>query len=152
MKKILFILSLIVIHLFSSCSGCSKSGRRNISHTNTNSDLNDSPTSHVSSGKTVVKMEKQNGVYIVPIEVNGVLMSFIFDTGASSLCISSTEANFLYKQGKLTDDDILGSERFMDATGTISVGTKIILKTVKIGNKTIGNVEATVIDNSNAPL
>ena len=57
-------------------------------------------------------------------------MFFIFDTGASIISISETEANFLWKQGKLTKEDIRGTANFSDANGDISEGTIIILKTV----------------------
>ena len=151
MKNTIYIILIILLQLIASCSGCSKSGRRDVSQRSHKSNSDDETISS-SNNKTVIKMDKQNGVYMVPIEVNGVEMSFIFDTGASSMCISSTEADFLYKQGKLSDNDIIGKQKFMDATGRISVGTTIIFKTVKIGNKTVNNVEATVINNDNAPL
>ena len=77
---------------------------------------------------------------------------FIFDTGASSISISNTEAYFLYKQGKLTKDDIVGEQDFIDANGDISTGTVINLREVKLGNYTIRNVEASVVDNLEAPL
>lgn len=153
MKSITSFILVLGFLFFSGCSGCSKSGIRNSSIKNNKKATSHSSSSQSYSGdKITVKMVKVNGVYEVPITVNDIPMTFIFDTGASSLCISSTEANFLYKQGKLTDADITGQENFMDATGSISVGTKIILKTVKIGSKTIENVEATVISNANAPL
>ncbi|HMP30411.1 MAG TPA: retropepsin-like aspartic protease [Saprospiraceae bacterium] len=97
-------------------------------------------------------MEKRGGVYQVPIEVNDVKMYFIFDTGAGMVSISATEAAFLYKQGSLDNDDILGSANFMDANGDISEGTIINLKTVKIGNRTLYNIRASVVHNMNAPL
>jgi aspartyl protease family protein len=100
----------------------------------------------------VLKMENQNGVKYVWIEINGIRLRFIFDTGASSICISPAEANVLYRQGTLRREDILDKEYFQDATGRISEGTKINLRTVKIGNKILQNIEATVIDNINAPL
>jgi aspartyl protease family protein len=100
----------------------------------------------------VVKMETQNGVKYVWIEINGIRLRFIFDTGASSICISISEATVLYRQGTLTKDDILYKEYFQDATGKISEGTKINLRTVKIGNLILRNIQATVIDNVDAPL
>ena len=99
-----------------------------------------------------LKMEKQNGVKYVWIEVNGIRLRFIFDTGASSICISPSEEYVLYRQGTLRKEDILDKEYFQDATGKISEGTKINLRTVKIGNKILENIEATIIDNVNAPL
>lgn len=97
-------------------------------------------------------MEKVNGVLQIPVEVDGVKMFFIFDTGASIISISETEANFLWKQGKLTKDDIVGTANFSDANGDISEGTIIILTTVKIGDRVLKNVEASVVHNLNAPL
>lgn len=104
------------------------------------------------NGKTVVKMEKINGVYEIPTEIDGIPMYFIFDTGAGLISISTTEASFLYKQGKLTKDDIKGTANFSDANGDISEGTIIVLKTVKIGDRILENIEASVVNNLNAPL
>lgn len=105
------------------------------------------------SGKsTTVKMKKFHGVNQIPVEVNGVKMHFIFDTGANIISISETEALFLYKQGSLSKEDVLGTANFSDANGDISEGTIINLRTVKIGSRTLTNVQASVVHNSIAPL
>lgn len=109
-------------------------------------------TEQVESEKFVVKMTENSGVYEIPVKVNGELMYFIFDTGASLISISSKEAISLYKSGSLTADDVLGKSEFSDANGDISEGTIINLKTVEIGKKTLDNVVACVVDNQNAPL
>jgi aspartyl protease family protein len=97
-------------------------------------------------------MNKSNGVYEIPTEINGIPMHFIFDTGAGLISISVTEASFLYKQGRLKDSDFVGTAKFSDANGDISEGTIILLSTVKIGNRTLRNVEASVVNNLGAPL
>jgi aspartyl protease family protein len=102
--------------------------------------------------RNILKMENQNGVKYVWIEINEIRLKFIFDTGASSICISPAEATVLYRQGTLRKEDILDTEYFQDATGKISEGTKINLRNVKIGNMLLENIEATIIDNVNAPL
>lgn len=102
--------------------------------------------------KTTIKMNKVNGVYEIPAEINGIPMNFIFDTGASVISISATEATFLYKQGKLSNFDILENSHMIDATGTLSSGTIINLKSVKLGNRILTNVEASVVHNLEAPL
>jgi aspartyl protease family protein len=99
-----------------------------------------------------LEMEVENGVRYVWIEVNGIKLRFIFDTGASNICISPAEATVLYRQGTLQKEDILSTQYFQDATGRISEGTKINIRNIKIGNSELTNVEATVIDNVNAPL
>lgn len=100
----------------------------------------------------IVQMTERGGVYEIPIKINGVEMNIIFDTGASSISISLLEAQFLAKQGKIDEDDILGSQYFQDATGNISEGMAINLKTVQIANRILYDVEATVVDNLDAPL
>jgi aspartyl protease family protein len=99
-----------------------------------------------------IPMEVENGVRYVWIHVNGILLRFIFDTGASNICISPAEASVLYRQGTLKKEDILDVEYFQDATGNISAGTTINLREIKIGSVVLENVKATIVDNVNAPL
>lgn len=106
----------------------------------------------VKSGSTKIEMEVESGVRYVWIEINGLRLRFIFDTGASSLCISEAEATVLYRQGTLRDEDILNIEYFQDATGKVSEGMKINLREVKIADVVLENVEALVVGNRNAPL
>ena len=103
-------------------------------------------------GHAKVHMTKEGGVYMVPITVNGLDLRFIFDTGASSISLSSAEAMVMLRQGLITENDIMGQQQFQDATGGVSVGTVIRLRTVEIGGITLKNVEATVVDNIQAPL
>lgn len=102
--------------------------------------------------QTSIYLKKEGGVFTVPCSVNGVDLKFIFDTGASNVSISSTEANFLFKNGYLTKNDILGSERFSDATGKISIGTIINIKKLEFSNIILYDVEATIVDSQTAPL
>jgi aspartyl protease family protein len=142
--------------MLTSCGGCSESGLREKSNKSSSYTNNHSRTSEESTrdpqGKTIVKMENNNGVKYVGIEINGLKLKFIFDTGASSICISSAEATVLYRQGTLQKEDILDVQYFQDATGKVSAGTRINLRTVKIGNRVLQNIEAIVIDNNEAPL
>lgn len=152
LSRFIYLPAILIISLiFCNCSGCSKSGLRNeINNRKQSSQPNIQSTRHSTS--TIVKMEKQNGVYRIPVDINGVRMHFIFDTGASMISISSTEAIFLYKQGKLTSEDILGKTNFIDANGDVSEGTVIVLREVKIGNKILNDVEASVVNNLEAPI
>ena len=51
------------------------------------------------NAQTIVEMSKEGGVYTVPCKVNGLPLKFIFDTGASDVSISLTEAIFMLKNG-----------------------------------------------------
>jgi aspartyl protease family protein len=153
MKQYVMILLIFFPVLF--YTSCSKSARnRNIKEAREGKTekTDNSSRKDRSSSANIVKMTKEGGVYSVPIEINGIAMDFILDTGASDVSISLTEALFLMKQGKLTTDDIKGSQQYRTADGNISEGTVINLKTVKIGNKILHNVEASVVESMEAPL
>ncbi len=141
---------LIIYSLLLICFSCDHPESNNFSRDNkVKSEI---ATSSEKSNVTKLDMEVENGVRYVWIDVNGIRLRFIFDTGASNICISPIEASVLYRQGTLKKEDILSTEYFQDATGRISEGTKINLRLIKIGNIELENVEATVIDNVNAPL
>jgi len=77
-------------------------------------------------GQTTIKMQKKNGVYIIPCKVNGLALEFVFDTGAGDVSISLTEALFMYKQGNLKELDF--------------------------GGLKLNNVEASIVHTLSAPL
>lgn len=105
-----------------------------------------------SFAQTVIQMKEVGGILTIPCTVNGVELTFIFDTGASKVSISLTEAIFMYKNGHLADEDILGKEYYVIANGELAEGTEIILRTVEIGNRKLTNVRASVIHKLDAPL
>ncbi len=101
---------------------------------------------------TIPMKSRGSGTYEVSCKVNDLKLNFIFDTGASDISISQTEALFMLKNDYLTEADIKGKEKYIDANGDISVGTKIMLKKVEIGGIVLKNVSASVVNNKNAPL
>lgn len=151
MKNVLYLI--LIVLFFSSCER--QSGRRsNLSQEEFPRKESHSRGNHQngSSGKNIVQMRKEGGVYLVPIKINGTEMEFIFDTGASDITISLVEAMYLSKQGKLSDDDIIGQQQYQIADGSICVGMVINLRTVQIADKILYNVQASVVDNMSAPL
>lgn len=172
-KYIIYIILIVVTA--TSCNGCSRSGKLmtnrlshnriernedndshdNFEHRESKNNRNKFPETSIEKngfGSNEIRMSKESGVYKIPIIINGVKMYTIFDTGASLISISNTEASFLYKQGTLTESDFEGSVNFQDATGGISTGTIINLKEVQIGNIILRNVKASVVNNNSAPL
>ena len=100
----------------------------------------------------IIEMKNINGTYQIPCKVNGIPMNFVFDTGASDVTISSTEAKFLLKQGLLEKSDFLENVKYEIANGDIIEGTKINLKTIDIDGIILDNVSASVIYKQDAPL
>jgi clan AA aspartic protease (TIGR02281 family) len=105
-----------------------------------------------SFSQVVIKMKKESGVSIVPCKVNGLNLKFIFDTGASDVSISMTEASFMLKNDYLNRGDILGKSNYLDANGNITEGVNIILREIEIGGMKLYNVKASVVTNMKAPL
>ena len=97
-------------------------------------------------------MEKKGEVYYIPGKVNGLNLKFIFDTGASNVCISLSEALFMIKNGYLSEDDILGSSYSQIANGELVENTNIILREIEVGGIKLHNVKALISHTIQAPL
>jgi clan AA aspartic protease (TIGR02281 family) len=102
--------------------------------------------------QTKIIMQKEGGVYTVPCKVNGLQLKFIFDTGASNVTISLTEALFMIKHGYLSKDDIYGSSYAQLANGEYEKNTEILLREIEIGDLKLYNVRASIIHGLDAPL
>jgi clan AA aspartic protease (TIGR02281 family) len=97
-------------------------------------------------------MQKEGGVYWIPCKVNGLKMNFVFDTGASSVVMSLSEAAFMIKNGYLSAKDVMGSTKAQVADGRITENTKVMLREIEIGGLKLYNVEAIIVHNIDAPL
>jgi aspartyl protease family protein len=58
----------------------------------------------------------ESSIYKIPVEINEVTWRFWHS--ASDITISNVEAMYLYKQGKLSKEDILGSQQYQIADGS----------------------------------
>lgn len=119
---------------------------------NENAD-NEAETSYNFNIKTLdIPYKKDGDLYIVNCKVNNLPLHFIFDTGASDISISDVEANFMYKNNYLNNNDFLGKRDYITADGSISEGTIINIRNVDIGGLELKNVRASVVKNQRAPL
>ena len=103
-------------------------------------------------GQVRIKMKQENGVFTMPCKVNSLQLRFIFDTGASNVSISLSEAIFMLKNGYLKENDLIGSSYSQIANGSIIKNTKVIIRELEIGGLKLHNIEANIIHNLNAPL
>lgn len=101
---------------------------------------------------TEVPFVKESGIYKVKCTLNGLPLHFYFDTGASDVTISSVEAAFMLKNGYLSRQDIGGKQYYGTASGELSEGTVINLRSVDFGGLTLRNVKASVVHSQAAPL
>ncbi len=95
---------------------------------------------------------KSGGTFEIPCDINGLPLQMIFDTGASDVTISSVEANFMLKNGYLSNKDVKGKKYYQIANGQLSEGTVITLREVRLGDAVLRNVDASVVNSQKAPL
>ena len=117
---------------------------------------NDEPEITIETAEALIseiQMKKMpGGTYEVPCTINGLPLKFIFDTGASDVTLSSVEANFMLKNDYFSERDFKGSRRYITADGTIANGAIVRIKEVKVGDVTLKNIEASVVNSQKAPL
>lgn len=99
-----------------------------------------------------VPFTKENGICKVICTINDLPLHFIFDTGASTVSISNVEATFMYKNGYIKREDIIGKQNFVDANGDVNEGTIINLRRINFGGFVLDNVRASVVRNQKAPM
>ncbi len=102
--------------------------------------------------QNVIQLVEDGGIYKVPCTVNGLRLKLIFDTGASNVCISETVAMMMLDNDYLSEDDIKGTSKSQVADGRVVDNTVINLKSIKIGDKELKNIDAIVISGQSAQL
>lgn len=142
MKKYIYILLLST--LFVSCSWFSWKKEAPV-------DLD----KHTAKNVIEVPYEEKNGNKVIKVEVNGVPMKMIFDTGCSGMHMSLLEVQNLYKQGAIRSEDFEGESYSFIANGSIVENLVFNLKEIEIGGETgivLHDVETTVSKNLDAPV
>ncbi len=114
--------------------------------------VNKDETEIINQTVSIPMKVRGGGTYEVPCKINELKLNLIFDTGASDITISKTEAEFMLKNSYLSKNDITGTSSYMIANGDIEIGTTIVFKTLDFGGLILKNVKASVIENKNAPL
>ena len=99
-----------------------------------------------------VPFSREGEMCKVGCKVNGLPLHFVFDTGASSVSISTVEATFMLKNGYLSREDVRGRQNYMTADGNIGEGVVVNLRRVELGTLVLEDVAATVVGSQNAPL
>lgn len=97
-------------------------------------------------------MELDGGVYKIPCTVNGAKLKMIFDTGASTVCLSLATAIFLYQNDYISKSDFKGTGYSSTASGDIVDNMIINIKDIEIGGMHLYNVDGVVMESLTAPL
>ena len=98
-------------------------------------------------------MIEDMGVYKIPCEINGLKVKMVFDTGAAKVSISQSLAEMMLENGYISLSDMSGDGGcIIGADGKVIEHSSVILKTIKIGELSLKNVEAIIVHQQSAPL
>lgn len=100
----------------------------------------------------IIPMTMKNGVYYIHCKINGYTQEFVFDTGASNVCISRSLADQLIQKGILMQSDKAGIGSSHVADGRDVAHEIYNIRSFTIGTRTLNNVKIVVIDGQNVPL
>ncbi|MFZ4401138.1 MAG: OmpA family protein [Bacteroidales bacterium] len=93
-----------------------------------------------------------NGVQEIPCIINQVSYKMAIDEKAKTATFSYDEAMTFLTAGRIGKNDFKENEKAIDKDGNIIEKSTIILKSIKLGNSEIKNVEAVVVKNMKVAL
>ncbi len=94
-----------------------------------------------------ISVEKKGGVYELPVRLNGVItLDFILDTGSAEINLPADVVATLVRTGTLNQEDFLPSKVYILADGTKKENSRVLIRTIQIGNRTLRNVPASISD------
>jgi len=93
-----------------------------------------------------------NGVQEVPCIVDGFTLKMVIDEKAKLTTISWDVIQEFLKTGRITKNDFKEKEKAIDPDGNIIDKSTLIIKTFKLANITINDVEAVVMKNMKVSL
>jgi aspartyl protease family protein len=88
----------------------------------------------------------ERGHFVADGQVNGIAIRFTLDTGATFISLPASEARRLgldYRNGRKT---------LMETANGDAVGYRVKLDTVRVGELTVNNVDAVVMDGDSLPV
>lgn len=95
----------------------------------------------------------RGGLYAVSAQINGAIkIEFLVDSGATTVVIPVDVFLTLRRTGTITPSDILGMATSVLADGSTREDTKVRLREIRIGTRSIKDVQALVIPVRGDPL
>jgi predicted aspartyl protease len=84
----------------------------------------------------VIPIEAENGAYIVPVLVNGVLpLKFIIDSGSADVSIPADVASTLRQMGTMSGADLLGKKTYL-----LADGSQVSSEIYRVGSLKLGSL------------
>ena len=91
----------------------------------------------------MIAMENVGGVYQVPIRINDTItLDAIVDSGATDVGIPADVVLTLVRSKTISSEDFIGAQTYMLGDGSEVPSQRFMIKSLKVGNKTLENVIA----------
>jgi hypothetical protein len=98
-----------------------------------------------SAAVETIRMEMSGGVYVVPVRFNdAITLNAIVDSGASDVSVPADIVSTLIRTKTITQGDFLGTQTYVLADGSKVPSQQFRIRALKVGNKTVENVVASV--------
>jgi predicted aspartyl protease len=105
--------------------------------------VNATPTNY--SAQEIINMTAVGGVFVVPARFNNVItLNAIVDSGAADVSVPADIVLTLMRANTITEADFLGQQTYRLADGSTVPSHQFRIRSLRVGNKTIQNVVATV--------
>lgn len=111
-----------------------------------------SPAPVADDGGAAVPMIREDGVLKLPVRINDAIqLKFIVDSGASTVQIPEEVFLTLKRTDTIQVGDNLPAATYRNADGKSTKRPRFILRSLRVGNTTVTNVEA-LVGEANSPL
>jgi clan AA aspartic protease (TIGR02281 family) len=98
-----------------------------------------------SGGPASVPLQMRGGTFLVPVTINGKIeLDFTVDTGASTVVVPADVFGTLIRTGTIADADLMGKQTFSLADGSTQMQGTFRIRSLKIGDRVLHDVEASV--------
>jgi clan AA aspartic protease (TIGR02281 family) len=85
------------------------------------------------------------GTFVVPVQINDAMtLDFVIDSGASDVAVPSDVFSTLKRTGTLKESDVVGQRTYILADGSKMQSATFTIRSVKIGDIILENVNASV--------
>jgi clan AA aspartic protease (TIGR02281 family) len=99
----------------------------------------------IGSTKSVIPLENENGTFVVPVQINGAItLDFVVDSGASDVSVPADVVSTLIRTKTIGPSDFVGQQTYVLADGSEAPSDVFIIRSLKIGDRLVSNVKASV--------
>jgi clan AA aspartic protease (TIGR02281 family) len=103
------------------------------------------PTPKPPAGRSIeVPLEKRGDIYEVQVEINGLALDFIIDSGATDVSVPLDVFSTLRRKGAIQDADIIGEQTYTGWDGSTQKTFTFTIRSLKVGNIVVKNVRGGV--------